>query len=228
MRRVVTLGLAYLVGAIPFSNVFAARISGVDLRTVGNGTVSGTGLYRVAGFKPLAIAGVLDIAKGALVTGLVRRSVRRARARCARGPGGVTRPAGAAGLRPPAPLESAAGGMVVVGHNWSPFLEGAGGRGVSPAMGVYGVAAPEATVLLLAGLVAGRLTHQTALGTLASQVAIIPVLAATRGRRGAWAGVAVVAPMLLKRVLGNGPPEAGSGAAVYLCRLLYDRDDWYR
>jgi len=36
------LVLAYLVGAIPFTNVAARWARGVDLRTVGNGTVSAT------------------------------------------------------------------------------------------------------------------------------------------------------------------------------------------
>jgi len=212
LRRLVSLALAYLAGAIPFSNVLAAWISGVDLRQVGSGTVSGSGLYRVAGFKPLAVAGSLDVAKGAIVAAFARRPAPRA--------------AVGGGLRSPTVDEALAAGLVVVGHNWSPFLDGAGGRGVSPALGAYGVIAPEGTVLLLAGLVAGRLTHQTALGTFASQVAIVPTLAATRGRRGALAGAAVVGPMLLKRVMGNGPPKPGSGPRVYLARLLYDRDDW--
>src|SRR5579884_4480394 len=73
LRRAATLVLAYLAGAVPFSNVLAARVSGVDLREVGSGTVSGTGLYRVAGFLPLVVAGILDVAKGAVVELAVRR-----------------------------------------------------------------------------------------------------------------------------------------------------------
>jgi glycerol-3-phosphate acyltransferase PlsY len=228
VRRLATLVVAYLAGAIPFSNVLAARLSGVDLRQVGSGTVSGTGLYRVAGFKPLVVAGVLDVAKGAAVALMVRRWF-----------GGAGNPKPSApdpnvvGLRwrwnhgrRPAPMEAAAAGMVVVGHNWSPFLDGAGGRGVSPALGAYGVIAPEASLLLLAGLVAGRLSHQTGLGTFASQVALVPMLGGRRGGAGAMAGAAAVAPMLIKRVMGNQAPKPGSGPRVYLARLLFDRDEW--
>ena len=219
VRRAATLVLAYLAGAVPFSNVLAARVSGVDLREVGSGTVSGTGLYRVAGFLPLVVAGILDVAKGAVMA-LVAREPADPREEEAAGPG--RRPP----LRPPTLTEGAAAGLVVAGHNWSPYLDGAGGRGVSPALGAYAVIAPEASVLLLGGLVLGRLTHETGLGTFASQVALVPTLAGTRGRRGAFAGVAVLVPMLAKRLLGNGPPKPGSGARVYLARLLYDRDDW--
>src|SRR6266536_2221100 len=61
IRPLLGLGAAFLVGSIPFSNI-AARLR----RGVANGTVSGTSLYRVAGFGPLAAAGVLEIGKGAV------------------------------------------------------------------------------------------------------------------------------------------------------------------
>lgn len=217
MRKSAVLALAYLGGAVPFSNLVSARVSGVDLRRVGTGTVSGTGLYRVAGFKPLVLAGILDVVKGAAVAALARVVGRQ--------PGGTSE---ATRWRAPSPIEGAAAGMVVAGHNWSPYLDGAGGRGVSPALGAFGVVAPEASGLLLAGLVVGRLTRETGLGTFASQVALVPLLGATRGRRGALAGGAVLAPMLLKRLLGNGRPKPDAGRRVYLARLLYDRDEWTR
>ena len=62
----VVVASSYLAGAVPFSNLTARRTRGVDLRDVGNGTVSGTALYQVAGFGPLALGGVLDVAKGAV------------------------------------------------------------------------------------------------------------------------------------------------------------------
>lgn len=222
VRRAATLVLAYLAGAVPFSNVLAARVSGVDLREVGSGTVSGTGLYRVAGFLPLVVAGILDVAKGAVMALVAREPADPAEKTDAKAGSKGRRPP----LRPPTLTEGAAAGLVVAGHNWSPYLDGAGGRGVSPALGAYAVIAPEASLLLLGGLVLGRLTRETGLGTFASQVALVPTLAGTRGRRGAFAGAAVLVPMLAKRLLGNGPPKPGSGTRVYLARLLYDRDDW--
>jgi acyl phosphate:glycerol-3-phosphate acyltransferase len=192
------LGAAYLVGSIPFSNIAARLTSGVDLRAVGNGTVSGTGLYRVAGFGPLALAGVLEIGKGAVGPLLAGRD----------------HPTAAA----------LAAGLAVAGHNWSPFLRGAGGRGISPAVGALGVVGWPGSVLLLAGMAGGKLVRQAAPGTLLAQAALIPVLARSRGRRGALAGAAVLAPMLAKRLLGNAPPDGPSPGRVYLARLLYDRD----
>src|SRR5256885_4767275 len=96
----VVIGAAYLAGAIPFSNLMARRTKGVDLRRVGSGTVSGTSLYEVAGFVPLALAGICDVAKGAVGPLLA----------------GPERP----GLAP------GAAGAGIPGPDWSPFPGGAG------------------------------------------------------------------------------------------------------
>jgi glycerol-3-phosphate acyltransferase PlsY len=202
MRRLsgpAVLGLAYLVGSIPFSNLLARRVRGVDLREVGTGTVSGTGLYRVAGFTPMAVAGSLDVAKGAV------------------GPlfAGLDRPV----------LAALAGGAAVAGHDWSPFLAGAGGRGLSPAMGSLLVNGWPGVVVLAAGLAGGRLARRTSLGCFVSYLVLVPALAATSGRRGALAGVAVLLPILAKRLMGNTPLEGRDRARVLVNRLVHDQDE---
>lgn len=191
------LAAAYLAGAVPFSGLAARWRAGTDLRDVDNGTVSGTGLYTVAGFGPLAVAGSLDVAKGALGPLLAGRE------------------------RPY--LAAAAGSLAVAGHNWSPFLGGAGGRGISPSLGALGILAPEGTATLLGGLAGGRLLKRTALVSLFALLVLGPLLAVRRGRAGlaAWAGVAT--PMLAKRLAGNRPGGRLS-AAVLRERLLYDRE----
>jgi hypothetical protein len=52
----------------------------------------------------------------------------------------------------------------------------------------------------------------------------VPVVARTHGWRGAIAGACVVAPMWMKRLLGNAPPKERS-ARTYVRRLLFDHDD---
>jgi glycerol-3-phosphate acyltransferase PlsY len=192
------LVLAFLVGAVPFSNIAARMARGVDLRTVDSGTVSGTGLYKVAGFGPLAVAGVLDVAKGALGPLLA----------------GQDRPV----------LAALAGGLAVVGHDWSPFLAGAGGRGISTAMGALLVTAWPGTLLLLAGMALGRLVDQAGFGSFVADAVLVPFLGTAIGAAAALAGAAVVIPMLIKRVAGNAPP-AEPRARVYTRRLLFDCDD---
>src|SRR4051794_2457009 len=196
MSAFFVLVVAFVAGSIPFSNLAARMTRGVDLRTVGTGTVSGTSLFRVSGFGALAVAGVLDVGKGALGPAL-------------------------AGDR--ATLAALAGGLAVIGHNWSPFLRGAGGRGVAPALGALLVQAWPGAILLLGGLVVGKAFRETGLGGFVAEVLLTPALALLQGAAGALTGVTIAVPMLVKRVAGNGRP-ARRGARAYVTRLLYDRE----
>jgi glycerol-3-phosphate acyltransferase PlsY len=196
-RGAIAIGAGFAAGAIPFANIAARWSRGVDLRTVGTGTVSGSGLFEVAGFGPLAVAGVLDVAKGAV--------------------GPALAPPGHPGIA------AVAGAAAVAGHNWSPFLRGAGGRGISPAIGALLVQAWPGAAVLLGGLAVGRLAGQTALGSLAADALLVPILYRWGGRHAAAAGAAVLAPMLVKRLRGNAP-IAGDRPATLLNRLLFDRD----
>lgn len=190
------VALAFLAGSVPFSQLGARRLRQVDLRDVGSGTVSGTALFEVAGFAPLAVFGVLEVAKGAVGPWL-------------------------AGDRPL--LAAVAGGAAVVGHNWSPWLRGAGGRGLSPAIGALLPRHAAGSAVLLAGMALGRLMGETAVGSLAADALLVPVLGRTAGREGRAAALLVVVPMLAKRLVGNRRPGGGDDR-VWLWRLLFDRD----
>lgn len=192
------LALSFAAGSLPCTGLAARLVAGVDLRRVGTGTVSGTGLYDVAGFGPLAVAGSLDVAKGALGPWLAGRH----------------RPG----------LQAAAVAAAVCGHNWSPWLRGAGGRGVAPSLGALLVAAPEGTVVLGGGLGLGRLVRHTGLVVAATTAALPAVLAWRRGSAGAALGAAVAVPMLVKRVAGNRPLPAERRLRHAAHRLLFDTD----
>jgi acyl phosphate:glycerol-3-phosphate acyltransferase len=200
MRRLpapVVVGAAWLAGSVPFSNIAAKARAHVDLREVGTGTVSGTALYDVAGFGPLAVAGVCDVAKGVVGPVLAGRS------------------------RPMLGAVAATAG--VAGHNWSPWLRGAGGRGLSVAFGAFLPLAWPGTVVLALGLAGGRLRRQSGLGTFLGAAAVVPVVTRTHGRAGAVAATGIVATMLAKRVAGNRPPDDPTLRA-YLHRLVFDGD----
>jgi glycerol-3-phosphate acyltransferase PlsY len=188
--------VAFVAGSIPFSNMVARSTRGVDLRETPYGTVSGTSVYRVAGFGPLVVASLLDIAKGATAPLLAGdRTV----------------------------LAAIAGGVAVVGHDWSLFLGGKGGRGIAPALGALAVTAWPGVFVLLGSLALTRVIRQTGLGGFVGAVALTPVLAVTNGACGALAGGAVALPMLAKRMVGNSrPPDRGWRA--YARRLVFDRD----
>ena len=192
---------AYLIGSIPFSYLTARIVSGTDLRRVGSGTVSGTGVGSESGFWPMALAGILDIGKGAAA--VIPMASER-------------------------PMLAAVGaGAAVAGHNWSLSLGGAGGRRISTAGGALAVLAWPGTLVLALGLAIGRLFRQTGLGSFVCQAALPGVLAVTDGGMGAVLGGAVLVPMWLKRVLGNGPPT-GQRGRVYASRLLFDNDEGWR
>lgn len=193
----VVLAASYLAGSVPFSQLMSKKRRGVDLRTVGSGTVSGTSLYKVAGFGALATAGIADIAKGAVGPLLAGREREE--------------------------LQAAACAAAVAGHNWSPFLRGAGGRGITAAIGALGATAPTGSAILLGGLTLGRIGGETAFGSFAADMLLVPYLSITDGRRGKLAATAVVTVLLAKRLTGNRPPK-DKRARVYLNRLLFDCD----
>jgi glycerol-3-phosphate acyltransferase PlsY len=102
---------AYLLGSIPFG-VLAARMKGVDLRTIGSGNIGATNVARGLG-KGWAIAVLAaDAAKGFLPVWIGRRL----------------------GLPPTA--VAAAGLLAIVGHMFTLFLRGRGGKGVATSLGV--------------------------------------------------------------------------------------------
>lgn len=192
------IGAAYLAGSIPFSGLLAWALRGVDLRAYGTGTVSGTGLYRVAGLRPLLIGGILDVAKGTVGPALATRD----------------RPV----------LAAVAGGAAVVGHNWSACLHGAGGRGISAALGSMLFTGWQGSVHLLAALAAGKAVRSSSVGAFAGYVTLPAVMARHRGKDGLLAGLCLVVPLLLKRVMGNQPlPPVGTGR-VAVTRLFFDQD----
>jgi glycerol-3-phosphate acyltransferase PlsY len=194
MDALAVLG-AYVMGAVPFSQIVSVRMVGADLRAVGTGTVSGTGLYRIGGLWLLIVGGGLDLVKGVVAALLAGDNYT---------------------------LAVMASAAVVIGHCWSIFLRGAGGRGLSPAMGALLVLYWPGALLLLAGLAVGRLFKETGLAAFGSAMSLLVVLTFFEGPRGLALGLAVVLPMLLKRVLGN--ELAVSEPRIYLNRLLFDAD----
>jgi acyl phosphate:glycerol-3-phosphate acyltransferase len=197
MAELGILVLAFVAGSIPFSNLVARRSRGVDLRDTEYNSVSGSAVYRVAGFGALVVSGLCDLAKGAIGPLLA----------------GPDRPV----------LAAAAACLTVIGHNWSPFLRGLGGRGVGPACGSLLVNAWFGVVVLLGAMVVGKIFRETGVGGFVGEVALTPVLAVTNGAAGALAGAAVAVPMLVKRVVGNARPVT-PGWRPYAYRLFRDSD----
>ncbi|MGH9099868.1 MAG: glycerol-3-phosphate acyltransferase [Acidimicrobiales bacterium] len=217
------VALSFLSGSVPYSQLAARRFAGADLRRVGSGKVSGTALYQVAGFGPLAVAGLFEVAKGATGPLLGRRAL-----------GAAVRRRATGGRGPVSYLGAFTTAAAIAGHDWSPWMGGAGGRGLSPALGATLLLAPEGTLVLAAGMAAGRLLRQSGLSTLLAALSLVAVLGMRRGASGTALGLAICVPMLVKRSLGDSPPQPVSEstddarraplAARLYSRLLFDRE----
>jgi acyl phosphate:glycerol-3-phosphate acyltransferase len=166
---------AYLAGAIPVSNIVAGLSRGVDLRQFGSGGVSPSNLYRLAGLWPTVIAGLFEVGKGAV------------------GP--------ALAFGQPLWAVSLAGFLAVAGHNWSPFLKGVGGRGLSTATGALAIVAWPGAVLLCAGLACGAATRHVYIGMSAALIALVPMLFLFGGSGDAIAGAVVLLPIGAKTAI---------------------------
>jgi glycerol-3-phosphate acyltransferase PlsY len=137
------IGLAYLLGSVPFS-FLVARARGVDLRKVGSGNVGGANVWRACGFVPFLIAVTLDMLKGMLST--------LAATRWAMLPPGAVMLVGAA---------------AIFGHTFSIFLNFKGGKAVATSSGVLLAVYPLLVALGgVAWAVAFLLTRMASVGSL--------------------------------------------------------------
>ena len=102
---------AYIAGSIPFGMVLA-RVKGIDLRSVGSGNIGATNVARAMG-KGWAIAVLAaDAAKGFVPVWLGSR------------------------LEMTPAVVALAGGAAILGHMFTLFLRGRGGKGVATSLGV--------------------------------------------------------------------------------------------
>ena len=133
---------AYVVGSIPFG-VLVARAKGVDLRKVGSGNIGATNVARALGRRWAVAVLVADAAKGWAPVWLGRR------------------------LGLPDAHVAIAGLFAIVGHMFTVFLRGRGGKGVATSLGVALAISPLAALAGLALYVAAySLTRLSSVGSL--------------------------------------------------------------
>ncbi|MFC7594976.1 glycerol-3-phosphate acyltransferase [Terrabacter sp. GCM10028922] len=171
--------VAFLVGSLnPATTI--ARVLGKDLASSGSGNPGATNAGRVLGRKWGVVVGVLDVLKG-LVPTVVAGQVFSAYA------------------------AYAVGVAAVLGHIWSPFLRGRGGKGVATTLGaILGVHPWVALVVVIVFGVGLALTRWVAAGSIfgALAMAVVAVLIWTGHAPGdVWTGLWLMAIGLL--VLGR-------------------------
>ncbi|MFN0073661.1 MAG: glycerol-3-phosphate 1-O-acyltransferase PlsY [Chloroflexota bacterium] len=127
LATIVSVVLAYLLGAIPTGLVVARVYKNVDITRVGSQRTGATNVLRTLGPGAAAIVFVCDLLKGALAVLL-------------------------AGLLTggDALAASTAATAAVVGHCYSVFIGFRGGRGVTPGLGALLTLAPMAALVAFA------------------------------------------------------------------------------
>ena len=119
MLSAILVALAFLLGSVP-TGVLLARSRGIDLRQVGSGNIGATNVGRALGRRWAFVVLILDAAKGYLPVELAAR------------------------LDLSSIAIAAVGFAAVVGHSFSIFLRGRGGKGVATSLGAALALAPSA------------------------------------------------------------------------------------
>lgn len=106
------IGVAYLLGSIPSAYIVGRWLKGLDIREAGDGRLGAAAIYRRVGIAGSIIVAIMDVGKGVAAVLIAQR------------------------LGLPLPVVLLAGLAVVVGHNWSIFLQFKGGKGALATCGV--------------------------------------------------------------------------------------------
>ncbi len=146
---ILSILIGYLLGSIPFTQVVAKSIKGIDLREVGSRNVGGRNLIRSVGVGWGLTGGILDGLKG-MAAMIV-----------------------AGALSVSHPLSFYAGMAAVAGHNWPIWLRFRGGKGLATALGVaLWVMPAQAAISLAVALIVLKLTGNILLTSLTSFTAL--------------------------------------------------------
>ena len=120
--------LSYLIGGIPFGFLAVYLVKKADIRGLGSGNIGATNVTRVLGKKWGISVFVLDFLKGFIAPLIVPFFVNN----------------------PPTFLFILAIIAVVCGHNWTPFLQFKGGKGVSTSLGgIAGLSLQFSSLIIL-------------------------------------------------------------------------------
>lgn len=198
---------AYLWGSIPSAYIVARYAKGIDIRGYGSGNVGATNLMGQMGVLAGFVLGSFDcVVKGTFPVLLAKL------------------------LGLSLTSQALVGLAAIAGHNWSPYIQFTGGRGVATAIGVLVGFLMWKEFLILTGVLGGlgRLVFgETGLSTLLSLVTL-PVLALLfdQPREVVLMTLGIGFLLVLKRLVANwDPPARGIPLwRVMLNRFVWDRD----
>jgi acyl phosphate:glycerol-3-phosphate acyltransferase len=174
------VGLAYLIGSIPFALLLARRWSVADLRLVGSGNLGAANVMRASGVTAGVLVALLDMAKGAASVWLAER------------------------FTTSTVVPAAAGVAAIVGHIYPVWLRFRGGKGVATACGVFSVLTPIAVPPALVIFVAvAWLTKYISLGSILASLALPPLAYVTGSPGSAVSAASAAAALIIFRHRSN-------------------------
>lgn len=179
MKAAIILSVAaFVIGSIP-SGLIIARLRGVDLKAAGSGNIGATNVLRTTGKWPALLTLLGDIAKGSLPVVAARYLA----------------------------LGESATGIIglcaVMGHNFSIFLKGKGGKGVATSIGVLLIYAPKTCIVtIIIWLMTVLASRYSSLGALVA-FGSMPFVMATLDTREKLPAAAVMSAMLFIRHKDN-------------------------
>ncbi len=160
----------YVCGATPFG-YFAGKLKGMDIREHGSGNIGATNVIRVMG-KGIGIpVFILDVIKGWLPAWLAGNWF---------GSHGYS-----AELATAAAI--GAGVAAVMGHNYTFWLKGKGGKGVATSCGaLLATARVELAIAALVWIITAKLTKYVSVASIAAALALPAAMACFMAYRGHW------------------------------------------
>jgi glycerol-3-phosphate acyltransferase PlsY len=152
MGLLLLLVVAYLLGAVPFG-VLVARMCRVDIQKLGSGNTGATNVFRVLGPGPGLLVFALDFLKGVLACAMMQWLYPNAYA-------AITLSAT----------------FVLVGHSYSIFLHGKGGKSAATGLGILAfISWPIAVALAVIAAVIIKVTRLMSVATL-TVATLVPIL----------------------------------------------------
>lgn len=149
---VLTIIIAYFLGAVPFGLIFSRAISKVDVRSVGSGNIGATNVLRASGKTAAILTLLADALKGYLPVLVAKIMFQND------------------------PVTALTGVAAILGHNFPVYLKFKGGKGVATSYGVAIAASPLiGLIILLIWPLAAYLWRYSSLSALVS-LACYPIL----------------------------------------------------
>lgn len=127
---IITIIISFLCGSIPTGYLITKKFRGVDIRTKGSGNIGSTNVKRIVGTKLSILTQILDITKGIIPIILAMYLAKTTKLSI-----------------PTNEYLSIIAIVVVLGHDFTPFLKFKGGKGVNTTVGAFIFVAPLPTLI---------------------------------------------------------------------------------